>query len=429
MLQVLDLRGDASARTGQLPRPDLSSDASIAEVRSILEAVRLGGDEAIHSYAKRFDGVEMETFSVPATERAAAVERIDQTLLQALTTARDNIEAFHRWRPAATGAYERNGIVVEHLDLPVSRAGVYVPGGRAVYPSSVLMSAIPPKVAGVASVVVCTPPGPSGRVPDTILAAAHLAGVDELYAIGGPAAIAAFAYGTETVPAVDVVVGAGSRYVSIAKELVRGVVGVPAAFAGPSEVVVVADDTTPVDCAAIDLVVQAEHGPDGLAWLITWSQPALEAIHEAVGRFVSDSRRREEIESTLSAGGYGVLVEGPEQAMDVANDIAPEHLELMCSEPESLVALVRNAGAVFLGPFTPASLGDYVAGPSHVLPTFRSARFASALGVEDFCRRVHVIRTDRESLAAIAPTVAAIARSEGLDAHAESVIVPGRANG
>jgi histidinol dehydrogenase len=237
------------------------------------------------------------------------------------------------------------------------------------------------------------------------------------------------AYGTESIQAVDVIVGAGSRYVSLAKQEVRAVVGVPAAFAGPSEVVVVADESTPVDCAAIDVVVQAEHGPDGLAWLVTWSETALAAINESIGRFVDGAPRKAEITSTLDSGGYAVLVDGPEEAMAVANEIAPEHLELCCADPERLVPLVRNAGAVFLGPWSPASMGDYMAGPSHVLPTFRSARFASVLGVEDFLRRVHVIRADRAGLAAVAPHVAAIARAEGLFAHAESVAVRDREPG
>ena len=198
-------------------------------------------------------------------------------------------------------------------------------------------------------------------------------------------------------------------------------VGMPAAFAGPSEVVVVADDTVPVDFAAIDVVVQAEHGPDGLAWLVTWSETALKGISEAVNRFVEASPRRADIESTLAGGGYAVLVDDPAQAMAVANEIAPEHLELCCADPEALVPLVRNAGAVFLGPLAPASLGDYIAGPSHVLPTFRTARYSSALAVEDFLRRVHVIDADQAALDRVAPYVEAIALAEGLDAHASSV--------
>ncbi|MGO8874853.1 MAG: histidinol dehydrogenase [Acidimicrobiales bacterium] len=426
MLKVLDLRGGATDLRSRLPRPDLAAEASVADVRAILAAVRSEGDDAVRRYTKRFDGAELSDLRVPHGELAAAAGRLDPDLLQALQAARDSIEAFHRWRVVQTGFYERNGIQIEHLELPVSRAGVYVPGGRARYPSSVLMTAIPPKIAGVGAVVVCSPPRRDGSVPDEILAAAHLAGVDELYRVGGAQAIAAMAYGTESIAAVDVIVGAGNRYVSLAKQEVLGVVGVPASFAGPSEVVVVADETTPVDCAAIDVIVQAEHGPDGLAWLVTWSETALTAINEAIGRFVDDAPRKNEISATLASGGYAVLVDGPEQAMAVANEVAPEHLELCCAAPERLVPLVANAGAVFLGPWSPASIGDYIAGPSHVLPTFRSARFASVLGVEDFVRRVHVIRADRAGLAAVAPHVAAIATAEGLFAHAESVSVPSR---
>jgi histidinol dehydrogenase len=273
------------------------------------------------------------------------------------------------------------------------------------------------------------PPSPDGSIPDEVLAAASLAGVDELYRIGGPQAIAAMAYGTESVPRVDVIVGPGSRRVSLAKLAVRGAVGMPAAFAGPSEVVVIADETVPVDYVAIDLVVQAEHGPDGLAWLITWSESVLEAVTQAVARFAEESPRRAEIEATLAGGGYAVLVASPEQAMAVSNEIAPEHLELCCKNPRELIPLVRNAGAVFVGPYSPASLGDYIAGPSHTLPTFRSARYSSVLGVEDFLRRVHVISADREALRRVAPHVAAIANAEGLLAHARSVELRSLAEG
>jgi histidinol dehydrogenase len=291
------------------------------------------------------------------------------------------------------------------------------------------MCAIPARVAGVEGVAVCVPPAPSGAVADEVLAAAALAGVDEVYRVGGPQAIAALAYGTETLEGVDMIVGPGSRRVSLAKLEVRGVVGMPSAFAGPSEVVVIADETVPVEYVAIDLVVQAEHGPDGLAWLITWSQSVLEDVTAAVARLVEQSPRRAEIEATLAAGGYAVLVEGPEQAMAVSNEIAPEHLELCCSEPRALLPLVRNAGAVFVGPWTPASLGDYIAGPSHTLPTFRSARYSSVLGVEDFLRRVHVVSADREALVRAAGPVAEIARAEGLVAHGLSVELRSRPDG
>jgi histidinol dehydrogenase len=231
------------------------------------------------------------------------------------------------------------------------------------------------------------------------------------------------AYGTATIPAVDVIVGPGNRYVAIAERLVagEGAVGVPSAFTGPSEVAVIADETTPVEFAAIDLVVQAEHGPDGLSYLITWSEDAADAISAEVGRLTEVSPRHEEIAATLAKGGFCVLVDGPEQAAAVANAVAAEHLEIQTRDPEALLPLIRNAGAVFLGPWAPASVGDYVAGPNHVLPTARSARFGSALRVDDFCKHVHVVDVDHAGLIRLAPYVVAMAESEGLVAHADSV--------
>jgi histidinol dehydrogenase len=262
-------------------------------------------------------------------------------------------------------------------------------------------------------------------VPDVVLAAATIAGVDVVNRIGGAQAIGAMAYGTESVAPVDVIVGPGNLYVAVAKREVagEGAVGVPSAFAGPSEVVVIADETIEPDLAAIDVVVQAEHGPEGLAWLVTWSETAADAISQAVAALAAGAPRRAEIEATLRANGRCVLVEGPDQAMAVANLIAPEHLELLVADPESLLPMVRHAGAVFCGPWAPASVGDYVAGPSHVLPTHGSARFAGALTADDFMKPVHVIDVDREAFDRLGPAVIALAEAEGLDAHADSIRV------
>jgi histidinol dehydrogenase len=262
-------------------------------------------------------------------------------------------------------------------------------------------------------------------VADAVLAACALAGVDAVYRIGGAQAIGALAYGTESVPAVDVIAGPGNVYVAVAKRLVaeEGRVGIPSAFAGPSEVVVIADGSAPVEAVAIDIVVQAEHGPDGLAWLVTWDDELAAAVSDAVDRIVESSPRRVAIESTLRDGGYAVLVDGPSEAIAVANAIAPEHLELMVADGETLAAGVRHAGAVFCGMWSPASVGDYVAGPSHVLPTFGSARFGQALTVADFTKHVHVVTADRDALVRLAPHVAALARAEGLHAHEQSVLV------
>jgi histidinol dehydrogenase len=244
--------------------------------------------------------------------------------------------------------------------------------------------------------------------------------VDEVYRVGGAQAIAALAYGTETIRRVDVVVGPGNVYVSLAKREVAGIVGVPSAFAGPSEVVVIADGSAPPELAAIDLMVQVEHGPDSVAWLIAWDPEVEVAVLEMVAKLLEGAPRRDVIAANLEANSFVALVDGPEQALEVANLIAPEHLELMTVDPEALLPSVRNAGAVFCGPFSPASLGDYVAGPNHVLPTFGSARFAGALRVDDFVKHVHVVSADEHAMAALAPHVAALAEAEGLPTHAES---------
>jgi histidinol dehydrogenase len=283
------------------------------------------------------------------------------------------------------------------------------------------MTAIPARVAGVDEVVVCVPPGPDGRVADVTLAAAAVAGVDVVHPVGGAQAIAALAFGTRSIRPVDVVVGPGNVYVALAKREVAGRVGVPSAFAGPSEVVVVADASAPADFAAIDMVVQAEHGPDGLAWLVTWDESVADAVEAGIAKITATSPRREDIEATLAAAGYVVLVDGVVQAIEVANRIAPEHLQLMVEDAQEVAARVRHAGAVFCGPWSPASLGDYVAGPSHVLPTAGTARFAGALTVADFTKDVHVITADRSAITTLGPHVVALAEAEGLDAHAESV--------
>lgn len=423
ILTRLDLRSATGDLQTLLPAPETGDDGPVDAVRAILAQVRSGGDAAVRELTERFDRVRVEELAVPRAEIKAALDAVPAELREALEAAADNIDAYHRSTLHPDGSHVRDGVTVAEMRRAVDRAGCYVPGGRAALASTVLMTAIPARVAGVGDIAVCSPPGPDGRVADSVLAAAAVAGVDEVYRIGGAQAIAALAYGTETVRPVDVIVGPGNVYVAIAQRLVaqQGRVGVPSAFAGPSEVAVIADETTPVDLAAIDLVVQAEHGPDGLAWLVTWSEAAADAITDAVARLTAESPRRAEIESTLLRGGYAVLVDGPAQAMEVVNIVAAEHLEIMTADPETLVGQVRAAGAVFVGPWAPASVGDYAAGPSHVLPTARSARFGSALRCDDFCRHIHVVTLDQAGLDRLAPHVAAIATAEGLPAHAESV--------
>jgi histidinol dehydrogenase len=421
-LTRLDLRGVPVADfPDALPRPAEERAFPTEEVRSVLDAVRSGGDAALRALTARFDGVEIDELRVPEQAIGAALAAVDVRLRQALTLAYERILAYHRHEPAGADVFVNDGVVVHHLTRPVARAGMYAPGGRARYPSTVLMCAAPARVAGVGELALCVPPGPDGQIAPETLAAAAIAGVSEVYRVGGAQAIAALAFGTESVRPVDVIVGPGNRYVAEAKRQVTGIVGVPSAFTGPSEVVVVADGATPVEWAALDVVVQAEHGPDGLAWLVTWEPSAADAIAAEVDRLVAASPRRADLESTLRTGGYAVVVDGPAEAVAVANVVAPEHLELMVDRPEALLPLVQRAGAVFLGLFAPASVGDYLAGPNHVLPTARTARFASALRVDDFRTHIHAVALDAQALARLAPYVEVIARAEGLPAHGQSV--------
>lgn len=422
MLNRLDLRGAGDDLRGKLPRPAQATEGPVAAVKAILADVRERGDDAVRDLTERFDGVRPEALRVPPAAIAAALESLDPELRSALQAAADGIRDFHEQQVVGDHTYERDGIVVEGRKVPVDRAGCYVPGGRAIYPSTVLMTAIPAKVAGVPEVVLCVPPDATGAVPAVTLAAAAIAGVDEVYGIGGAQAVGAMAYGTGSVRPVDVIVGPGNVYVAIAKREVAGLVGVPSSFPGPSEVVVIADGSAPPELAAVDVILQAEHGPGGLAWLISWDEAALEAIVAEIEAQVAVAPRRGDIESTFAEGGYAVLVDSPGQALAVSNTIAPEHLELITEDPQALVPLVRHAGAVFCGPWSPASVGDYLAGPSHVLPTDGTARFGSALTVSDFQKDVHVITLSQEAVEQAAPIVAAIARAEGLAAHAESVL-------
>ncbi len=422
MLNRLDLRGlDPNTLGDHLPRPVVDGDEPVDVVREIIADVRHRGDDALRHYADKFDGGAPDQFRLPANALDAAYQRIDARLRDALELAAESITAFHQTQRQQPHRHQHRGMVIDGVQQPVRRAGCYVPGGRAAYPSTVLMTAVPARVAGVEELCLCVPPGPGGQVADVVLAAAKIAGVDEVYVVGGAQAIAAMAYGTESIAAVDVIAGPGNVFVAIAKREVAGDVGVAAAFAGPSEIVVIADETVPVDFAAIDVVVQAEHGPGGLAWLITPNSDVADQVCAAVESITEASPRREDIAATLEEGGYAVVVDSAEDAMTVANLIAPEHLQLMVADPQALVPLVRNAGAVFCGPLSPASVGDYVAGPSHVLPTNGTARFAGALTVADFCKDIHIVTLDQAAIDQVADAVATIADAEGLVAHAASV--------
>ena len=432
MLRRVDLRGAVDTRhsaaamaelRSRLPRPAVVDDPPVEVVAAICDEVRDGGDEAVRAITRRVDGCELDALVVDPGQCGAALDEMDGPLRASLLVARDRIEAFHRHTLDESEMWSDGGVRVESLPRAVDRAGAYVPGGRTPLISSVLMTVVPAKVAGVEEVVVATAPGPNGRPSPAILAAAALAGADEVVVGNSSALVAAMAYGTESIGRVDVIVGPGGRFTAQAKREVaaRGLVGVPASFAGPSEVVVIADESVRPEHAAVDLIVQIEHGPDGLAWLVCWSEDVARAVEESVLKLTQQAERRDVISANLADNAYIAIVDGPDEAVAVANAVAPEHLQLMVADPSSLLRGVRHAGAVFCGELSPASVGDYVAGPSHVLPTFGSARFAGALGVTDFQRQMHAVTVDRAGLDALGPAVIALAEAEGLGVHAESV--------
>jgi histidinol dehydrogenase len=420
MLARLDLRGFSGDLAARLARSRADGDAPLEIVREIIQDVRERGDDALREYTERFDGCSLDDFEVGPDEIANGLEQLTPDERAALEYARDEIRAYHEAQLTPVVDLDRDGVSLREIVVPMSRVGCYVPGGRAAYPSTVLMTSVPARVAGVGEVVLCVPPDRDGNVPAPTLAAAALAGVDRVFRVGGAQAIAALAYGTKSIPRVDLVVGPGNIYVSTAKREVAGDVAIES-LAGPSELVVVADESASPELVAADLLAQTEHGPDGAAVLVTWSEAIAQGVDDALVALLADAPRRDDIVSAFSAGGQSVLVDGPEQAMAVANTIAPEHLELMTSDPEALVPEVRNAGAVFCGPLASAVIGDYVAGVNHVLPTGGSARFSSALRVDDFCKHVHVVSMNADALRRVSPHVQAFAEMEGLTEHGRSV--------
>jgi histidinol dehydrogenase len=420
MLARIDLRGVSGDLRSLLVRPAAAADDVAETVAGILAEVRAEGDVALRRLTARLDGCELDDLRVPRAECIYALSALDGELRAALELALDQIRAWHETQREKEARHEQRGIEVHEVLRAVDRAGCYVPGGRARYPSSVLMTAIPARVAGVNEVVLCVPPDADGHVAMPVLAAAELAAVDEVYRVGGAQAIAAMAFGTESIPAVDVIVGPGNAYVAEAKRQLYGVVGIDG-VAGPSEVAIVADATLDPEWVAADLLAQAEHGPGGGATLITWDEGVAERVDLALETLLLTTTRREDAEATLVDGGRVVLVDDEVRALDVANALAAEHLQLMCADAALLVPLVRSAGAVFVGPYTSAVLGDYVAGTNHVLPTGGTARFASALRITDFQKHIHVVHADAVAVERVAPAARIIAEEEGLFAHSDAL--------
>lgn len=394
------------------------------KVRSILREVRKRGDRALLQYTERFDHIRLlpSQLEVKKEEVQEARRRIPQNFLETLQKASHRIQKFHRLLKKRWSAkWMEEGIRIEQIVRPLERIGIYVPGGKASYPSTVLMAAIPAKVAGVKEMVLATPPHPEGVSP-AVLVAADLAGVDRIFRVGGVQAIGALAYGTETVPKVDKIVGPGNRYVAIAKRLVYGAVDLDM-VAGPSEIVILSDDKTPPAFVAADLISQAEHDESALPILITPSEAFGKEVREELKKQLLTLRREQMAKRSLWERGAILIVKDFEQAVELANRIAPEHLELCVANPWQLAKSVKHAGAVFLGRHTPEAIGDYLAGPNHILPTAGTARYASALSVEDFQKRINLMQFSQKALARFEGDVKRFTEWEGLEGHYRSIQV------
>ncbi len=393
-----------------------------AAVADILADVRRRGDAAVVEYARRFDrhaGMSVTALEVPRPRLEAAYAALARDAREALETAADRIRRYHERQRADSWRYEEaDGTVLGQQVTALDRVGLYAPGGRAAYPSSVLMNAVPAKVAGVGELVM-TSPAPDGELNDTVLAAAALAGVDRFFAVGGAQAIGALAFGTETIPRVDKIVGPGNVYVAEAKRQVYGLVDIDM-IAGPSEILVLCDGKTDPEWIAMDLFSQAEHGPDSQSLLITWADGYAREVQAAIERLLPRMERREIIAQSLAARGALITVRDVDAAVALANKIAPEHLELSVDNPLDIAPRIRHAGAIFLGRHTAEALGDYCAGPNHVLPTSGTARFSSPLGVYDFQKRTSLIMCPPAAAARLGRVAAQLARAEGLPAHALS---------
>jgi histidinol dehydrogenase len=426
ILRIITQRSEAEAELQRIC--DRTQDEAIlhkeSTVREVLQNVRRQGDVALLRYTEEFDQTTLtvDTLRVSGSELDAAYQQVSKDLLDAIRLAHSRIRAFHEKRtPRSWVDFEEDGVVLGKRYTPVDRAGLYVPGGQAAYPSTVLMNAVPAKVAGVPRIVMTTPPGRGGQgINPAVLVAAQEAGIDEIYRIGGAQAIGALAYGTATVPKVDVITGPGNIYVTLAKKQVYGLVGIDS-LAGPSEVLIIADGQANPVYVAADLLAQAEHDTLAAAILLTPDASLAQKVALEVTRQLESHPRKLITEKAIAHYGVAIVTQNIEEAIQLSNQFAPEHLELEVEDPWSLLAQIRHAGAIFMGSSTPEAVGDYLAGPNHTLPTSGSARYASALGVETFMKHSSLIEYSPQALQKMAATIDLLATTEGLHSHAESV--------
>ncbi len=405
----------ALTQSNSLDLPDVE-----AVVRSIVADVRARGDVAVREYLRRFDGAAVESLACSDAEIAAAESAVDRDFIAAIDLAISNVRAFHEAQAEPGWEYEQDGALLGHKLTPLDRVAVHVPGGKAPLPSTAIMAVVPARTAGVGEVYVCSPPRPDGSANPYTLVAAHRAGATRFFKMGGAQAVAAFAFGTESVPRVDKIVGPGNPYTVLAKRLVFGHTGIES-LPGPTEVVVIADDSAEPEWIAADLLSQAEHGEDSLVVLLTPDPALLATTVAAVERQVESLSRRETIRRCLARSGWAILTRDLPEACDLSNQCAPEHLELVVRDPEACLQRIRHAGAIFIGGYTPEPIGDYVAGPSHILPTGGTARFSSPLHLADFVKKTSILRYSPQRFAREAAHVIRLAEAETLDAHANAI--------
>jgi histidinol dehydrogenase len=420
MIRLIDCT-DPSKITALLRREEGESQNVDAVVVAILTDVKARGDDALRDYTKKFDGAELTTLEVSAQEIDEAVRLTSPRFLAILEEAAANIRAFHE-KQKRTGFVmtEKPGVILGQRVIPLDRVGVYVPGGTASYPSTVLMDTIPAKIAGVGQIIMVTPPGADGKVNPDILAAAHIAGVDRIFKVGGAQAVAALAYGTESLPKVDKIVGPGNIYVATAKRMVYGLVDIDM-IAGPSEILVIADAGANPAHVATDLLSQAEHDKLAASFLVTTDGELARKVAVAIEEKLETLPRKEIAAHSIHTNGVIIVTDTLENAAAISNEVAPEHLEICTADPFSLLPLIRHAGSVFLGNYAPEALGDYYAGPNHTLPTSGTARFSSPLSVDDYVKKSSFLYYEKEALRAVYKDIDVFARREGLTAHAESV--------
>ena len=391
-------------------------------VAPILEDVRNRGDQALRDYTSKFDGAQIDSVEVPASEIQAAYDSMDEAFIRVLKTAANNIRSYHsRQKRDSFVISENDGIVLGQKIVPVSVAGIYVPGGTATYPSTVLMDTIPAKIAGVGQVVMVTPPGRDGKISQAVRAAAKVAGVDKVFRVGGAQAIAALAYGTESIPKADKIVGPGNIFVAEAKKQVSGIVSIDM-IAGPSEILIIADGKSDPAVVAADMLSQAEHDKNASAVLVTESKNLASKVSEEIERQLSILPREQIARASIETNGKIIISSSIEQAIEISDRIAPEHLEVCVDNPFDYLDKIRNAGSVFLGRSCPEALGDYLAGPNHTLPTSGTARFSSPLSVDDFIKKYQFTYYTEKALSKVADDIALFARREGLEAHARSAL-------